>query len=121
MTTTATRIRPLELSPTLYGHAGEAVPAGCSLLLADDLRVGDVLQHAAGTFDLVTDIDPVPTETTRQVHVLRTLSNGRTIACSFWIGEHARRTVHKVESLEVKAAGRPPCPDRPHERAWCCP
>jgi hypothetical protein len=99
MTTTATRIRPLELSPTLYGHAGEPVPAGCSLLPADDLRVGDVLQHAPGTFDLVTDIDPTPTETTRLVHVLRTVANGRTITCSFWIGEHARRTVHKVAAV----------------------
>ena len=98
MTTTAiaTRVRILEPSPTLYGHPGDTVPAGCVLLSTDDLQVGDVLHHAAGTFDLVTSIDPVPTETTRQVHVLRTLPSGRTVTCFFWIGEHARRTVHKV-------------------------
>ena len=62
-------------------------------------QVGDVLQHAAGTFDLVTSIDPVPSQTTRQVHVLRTLPSGRTVTCSFWIGEHARRTVHKVVAV----------------------
>jgi hypothetical protein len=101
MTTTAiaTRVRTLEPSPTLYGHPGESVPAGCVLLSTNDLRVGDVLQHAPGTFDLVTDIDPVPTETTRQVHVLRTLPNGRTVTCFFWIGENARRTVHKVVAV----------------------
>ena len=62
MTTTAiaTRVRTLEPSPTLYGHPGEPIPAGCVLLSTDDLEVGDVLQHAAGTFDLVTSIDPVP-------------------------------------------------------------
>ena len=98
MTTTAiaTRVRTLDPSPTLYGHPGEGIPAGCVLLATDDLSVGDVLQHAAGTFDLVTSIDPVPTETTRQVHVLRTLPNGRTVSCFFWVGEHARRTVHQV-------------------------
>ena len=98
MTTTAiaTRVRTLEPSPTLYGHPGERVPTGCIVLSSDDLRVGDVLQHAPGTFDLVTDIDPVPSETTRRVHVLRTLPSGRTVGCFFWVGEHARRTVHKV-------------------------
>jgi hypothetical protein len=95
-TATATPVRTLDPSPTLYGHPGERVPAGCVLLSTDELRVGDVLQYAPGTFDLVTDIDPVPSETTRQVHVLRTMPNGRTATCFFWVGEHARRTVHKV-------------------------
>lgn len=99
MTTTATRVRPLEPSPTLYGHHVEPVPTGCVLLDVDDLAVGDVLQHAAGTFELVTSIAPIPTETTRQVHVLRTLPNGRTTTCFFWVGEHARRTVHKVVTV----------------------
>ena len=58
--------------------------------------MGDVLQHDVGTFELVMSIVPVPSETTRQVHVLRTMPSGRTAACSFWIGEHARRTVHKL-------------------------
>ena len=89
-TTTATRVRPLEPSPTLYGHHRERTPTGC---------VGDVLQHAEGTFDLVTSIDPVPSETTRQVHVLRTFPSGRTATCAFWIGEHARRTVHLVVAV----------------------
>ena len=104
MTTTAiaTRERTLEPSPTLYGHAGERVPEGCVLLDTADLLVGDVLQHAVGTFDLVTSIDPVPSETTRQVHVLRTLPSGRTVACFFWIGEHARRTVHKVVAVSCE-------------------
>ena len=97
MTATATRSRELPPSPTLYGHPGERVPAGCVLLSVEELQVGDVLQHAPATFDLVTDIDPVPSETTRQVHVLRTLPNGRTVTCFFWIGEHARRTVHRFE------------------------
>ena len=98
MTTTAiaTRVRTLEPSPTLYGHPGEPVPAGCVLLSTDDLEVGDVLQHAPGTYDLVMSIDADPSQTTRLVHVLRTLPSGRTVTCSFWIGEHARRTVHKV-------------------------
>jgi hypothetical protein len=100
-TTTATRVRTPEPSPTLYGHHVAPVPAGCILLPSDDLRVGDVLHHAPGTYDLVTDIDPVPTATTRLVHVLRTVASGRTATCSFWIGEHARRTVHKV--VEVAA------------------
>ncbi|MET0902241.1 MAG: hypothetical protein ABWZ52_03285 [Acidimicrobiales bacterium] len=104
MTTTAiaTRERTLEPSPTLYGHPGERIPAGCVLLSTDDLVIGDVLQHAPGTFDLVTGIDPVPTETTRQVHVLRTLPNGRTVSCFFWIGEHARRTVHQVVAVPAE-------------------
>ena len=97
--TTATRARILDPSPTLYGHPGERIPDGCVLLSTDDLLAGDVLQHAPGTFDLVTGIDPVPTETTRKVHVLRTLPNGRTASCFFWIGEHARRTVHKVVAV----------------------
>ena len=96
-TATATPVRPLEPSPTLYGHQGEPVPKGCLVLPTNDLRVGDVLQHAPLTFDLVTDIDPAPSHTTRRVHVLRTMPNGRTASCSFWIGEHARRTVHMVE------------------------
>ncbi len=86
----------------LYGHPGERVPTGCVLLSTDDLLVGDVLQHAVGTFDLVTSIDPVPSETTRQAHVLRTLPSGRTVACFFWIGEHARRTVHKVVAVSCE-------------------
>ena len=96
MTSTATQVRPLEPSPTLYGHHVEPVPEGCVLLPVDDLQVGDVLHHATGTFDLVTSIAPAPSETTRLVHVLRTVPSGRTATCSFWIGEHARRTVHKV-------------------------
>ena len=98
-TAIATPVRTLEPSPTLCGHPGERVPTGCVLLSSDELQVGDVLQHAPGTFDLVTDIDPVPTETTRQVHVLRTMPNGRTVTCFFWIGENARRTVHKVVAV----------------------
>src|SRR5690349_769241 len=96
-TATATRTRQLPPSPSLYGHPGERVPAGCVVLSVQDLQVGDVLQHAPGTFDLVTSIDPVPSETTRTVHVLRTVPSGRTVSCFFWIGEHARRTVHKVD------------------------
>ena len=61
-----------------------------------------MLQHAPGTFDLVTSIDAVPTATTRQVHVLRTLPSGRTVDCSFWIGEHARRTVHQVVAVPAE-------------------
>jgi hypothetical protein len=101
MTTTAIAIRglPLEPSPTLYGHPGERVPHGCVLLDTDDLQVGDVLRYAVDTFDLVTSIEPLPSETTRRVHVLRTVSSGRTATCSFWIGEHARRTVHKVVAV----------------------
>ena len=99
-TTTANRVRTLEPSPTLYGHHVTPVPAGCVLLQTDDLQVGDVLHHAAGTFDLVTSIAPCSTgTTTRLVHVLRTVPSGRTTTCSFWIGEHARRTVHKVEPI----------------------
>jgi hypothetical protein len=101
-TATATRTRTLEPSPTLYGHPGESVPAGCVLLPVDDLLVGDVLQHVNAVFDLVTSIDPTPSEITRQVHVLRTMTNGRTVACSFWIGEHARRTVHKVVAVPAE-------------------
>jgi hypothetical protein len=96
MTTTATRVRTPEPSPTLNGHHVMPVPTGCVLLHSDDLRVGDVLRHAPGTFDLVLSIAPVPTDATRLVHVLRTVPSGRTATCSFWIGEHARRTVHKV-------------------------
>ena len=55
-----------------------------------------MLQHASGTYDLVTSIDTDPSPTTRLVHVLRTRPNGRTVTCFFWIGEHARRTVHQV-------------------------
>ena len=96
MTSTATLVRRPEPSPTLYGHHVSPVPAGCVLLPVEDLAVGDVLQHDLGTFELVTSIVPFPGRTTRQVHVLRTMPNGRTASCSFWIGEHARRTVHKV-------------------------
>ena len=104
MTTTAiaTRVQDLDPSPTLYGHPGERIPAGCVLLSTDDLVVGDVLQHAAGTFDLVTSIDAVPSATTRQAHVLRTLPSGRTVDCFFWVGEHARRTVHKVVAVAAE-------------------
>jgi hypothetical protein len=101
-TATATRVRPLEPSPSLYGHPWERVPAGCALLRSQDLQAGDVLRHAPGTFDLVVSIHPVPTETTRTVHVLRTLPNGRTASCFFWIGEHARRTVHKVVAVPAE-------------------
>lgn len=94
-TITAGPARTLDPSPTLNGHAGERVPAGCVLLDTDQLQVGDVVRHAEGTFELVTDIVAMPTSTTRRVHVLRT-RKGRTVACSYWIGEHARRTVHKV-------------------------
>ena len=100
--TVAQPVRVLEPSPSLYGHPGERIPAGCVLLSTDDLQVGDVLQQALGTFDLVTSIDPLPTETTRQVHVLRTVPNGRTATCFFWIGEHARRTVHKVVETPIE-------------------
>lgn len=96
MTTTATRVRRLEPSPNLYGNHVDPVPAGCVLLPVDHLVVGDVLQHARGTFDLVTSIAPVAGESTQLVHVLRTMPNGRTATCFFWIGEHARRTVHLV-------------------------
>ena len=95
-TTTATWARPLEPSPNLYGNHVDPVPAGCVRLPVDDLRVGDILLHAAGTFELVTGIAPIPSETTRHLHVLRTLPNGRTVRCSYWVGEHARRTVHKL-------------------------
>jgi len=98
MTTTATRARSLGPIPDLYGGHVSPVPEGCSLLPACDLLVGDVLRHTEGTFDLVTSIVPEPSETTRRVYVLRTMPNGRTATCSFWIGEHARRTVHKVTS-----------------------
>jgi hypothetical protein len=96
MTTTATRVRRLEPSPNLYGNHVDPVPAGCVLLPADDLAVGDVLRHTHGTFDLVTSIAPAAGESTRLVHVLRTMPNGRTATCFFWIGEHARLTVHLV-------------------------
>lgn len=96
--TTTTQPRTLEPSPTLYGHHVTPLPAGCVDLSVADLQVGDVLQHAPGTFDLVTSIAPAPSETTRQVHVLRTMPNGRATTCAFWVGEHAVRTVHKVTS-----------------------
>lgn len=97
-TTTITLERRPEPSPSLNGHHTGPVPAGCVLLAVEDLAVGDVLQHDVGTFELVTSIVPFPSETTRQVHVLRTMPSGRTVTCSFWIGEHARRTVHKHEA-----------------------
>ena len=95
MTTTTLR-RPLEPNPDLYGHHHAPVPPGCVLLCTAELGVGDVLQHAEGTFDLVTSIGGVAGASTALVHVLRTMPNGRTTAASFWIGEHARRTVHLV-------------------------
>ena len=98
MTCTATLVRRPEPSPTLYGHHLGPVPAGCVLLRVEELAVGDVLQHDVGTFELVTSIVAFPGRTSRQVHVLRTMPNGRTATCSFWIGEHARRTVHQVAS-----------------------
>ena len=96
-TTTLARVEPLP-SPSLYGHPGERVPTGCVRLSTDQLQVGHVLQHAAGTFDLVTSIEPA-TGTTRLVHVLRTVPSGRTTAASFWIGDHARRFVDTVVAL----------------------
>ena len=97
MTTTATTLRrPLEPSPDLYGHHTIPVPPGCVLLSTAALAVGDVLQHAAGTVDLVTSIAEAPGASTAVVHVLRTMPNGRTTAAAFWIGEHARRTVHLI-------------------------
>ncbi len=101
--TTATLRRPLEPSPDLYGHHITPVPAGCALLPAMEVAVGDVLQHAEGAFDLVTSITPLPGGAIAQVHVLRTMANGRTVTAFFWIGEHARRTVHLVR----RAPGRP--------------
>ncbi len=95
MTTTATRVRRLEPSPNLYGSHVDAIPTGSVLLPATLLAVGDVLQHARETFDLVTSIDPAGAST-QLVHVLRTMPNGRTATCFFWIGEHARTTVHLV-------------------------
>ena len=117
MTTTATtaRVRPLP-SPTFDGHAGEPAAPGCVALRTDDLRVGDVLRHAAGTFDLVTSIAPIPSETTRQVHVLRTLPSGRTVTCSFWIGEHARRVVQLVVEAPPGRASATTPGDRRAER-----
>jgi hypothetical protein len=96
---TAIQVRELDPSPTFNGHPGQRVPAGCTLLSVEDLQVGDVLQHAPGTFDLVPDIQPEPSETTRTVHVLRTVPSGRTASCFFWAGAHARRTVHKVVAV----------------------
>ena len=93
---TTTLLRVLEPSPNLYGNHVPLVPAGCVLLPAELLAVGDVLQHARETFDLVTSIDPAAGDSTQIVHVLRTMPNGRTATCFFWIGEHARRNVHKV-------------------------
>jgi hypothetical protein len=102
MTTTTLR-RPLQPSPDLNGHHPVPVPPGCVLLSTADLRVGDVLQHAEGTFDLVTSIAVTPGRSTHLVHVLRTVPSGRTTTASFWIGEHGRRTVHLV----VRAADGP--------------
>ena len=93
-------VQPLP-SPSLYGHPGERVPAGCVRVGTDELQVGDALQHAPGTFDLVMSIEPVPTGTTRLVHVLRTVPSGRTTTAFFWIGEHARGTVDKVAAVPV--------------------
>ena len=59
-TATATRVRTSSRARPSTATPASAVPAGCVLLRADDLPVGDVLQHAPGTFDLVTSIDPVP-------------------------------------------------------------
>jgi hypothetical protein len=101
-TATTTQRRALEPSPNLYGHHVDPVPAGCVLLPVDELQVGDVLQYAPGTFDLVTSIAPIPTPSTRKVHVLRTMPNGRTATCFFWVGEHARRTVHLVSSTPTE-------------------
>jgi hypothetical protein len=96
MTTTATLRRPLDPSPDLYGHHPTPVPAGCVLVSTGELAAGDVLQHAEGTFDLVISITALSGAATAVVHVLRTMPNGRTTGASFWIGEHARRTVHRV-------------------------
>ena len=96
-TATATRVRPLP-SPSLNGHPGELVPDGCARIGTDALQVGDVLQHAPFTFDLVTSIEPA-SGTTRLVHVLRTVPSGRTTNAFFWVGEHARRTVDKVVTV----------------------
>ena len=72
------------------------MPAGCVVLSTEDVAVGDVLQHDVGTVDLVTSIVATPGANLAQVHVLRTVRSGRTTTCSFWIGAHARRTVHLV-------------------------
>ena len=95
-TATTTLRRSLEPSPDLYGHHVPPVPAGCVVLPTEDLAIGDVLQHDVGTVDLVTSIVTTPGAGLAQVHVLRTVRSGRTTTCSFWIGAHARRTVHLV-------------------------
>ena len=103
MTSTATatlaRVEPM-LSPSLYGHPGERVPAGCVRVSTNELEVGHVLQHAPGTFDLVTCVESA-SGTTRLVHVLRTVPSGRTTAAFFWIGDHARRSVDKVVAVPL--------------------
>ena len=61
MTTTATATRSRSSSSRarrLYGHPGEPSRPGASSSSTEELEVGDVLQHAPGTFDLVTSIDP---------------------------------------------------------------
>jgi hypothetical protein len=95
-TASITACRALEPSPDLYGHHVPPVPAGCVILPTEDLAVGDVLQHDLGTVDLVTSIAATAGTDLAQVHVLRTVRSGRTTTCSFWIGAHARRSVHLV-------------------------